>query len=158
MIPQEIIRSAKHFRPELIGFEVPKNIYLHVCGTDLIRDHNGAYTVLEDNARCPSGVSYVLENRQAMKRVFPKLFANYQVRPVDRYAQDLLAVLRYVAPHENLDPTVVVLTPGIYNSAYFEHSFLARSMGIEIVTGSDLLMRDSRVFMEDDEGPSASSM
>jgi uncharacterized circularly permuted ATP-grasp superfamily protein len=152
MIPEEIIRSAKHFRPELIGFDVPKNIYVHVCGTDLIRDHNGVYTVLEDNARCPSGVSYVLENRQAMKRVFPKLFAKYQVRPVDRYAQDLLAVLRYVAPHENLDPTVVVLTPGIYNSAYFEHSFLARSMGIEIVTGSDLLVKDSRVFMKTTKG------
>ena len=152
VIPEEIIRSAKHFRPELIGFDVPKNIYVHVCGTDLIRDHNGVYTVLEDNARCPSGVSYVLENRQAMKRVFPKLFAKYQVRPVDRYAQDLLAVLRYVAPHENLDPTVVVLTPGIYNSAYFEHSFLARAMGIEIVTGSDLLVRECRVFMKTTKG------
>jgi uncharacterized circularly permuted ATP-grasp superfamily protein len=152
VIPEEIIRSAKHFRPELMGFDVAKNIYVHVCGTDLIRDKNGVYTVLEDNARCPSGVSYVLENRQAMKRVFPKLFAKYQVRPVDRYAQDLLAVLRHVAPHDNPDPTVVVLTPGIYNSAYFEHSFLARSMGIEIVTGSDLVVKDSRVFMKTTKG------
>ena len=152
IIPEEIVRSAKHFRPEFMGFDVPKNIYIHICGTDLIRDRNGVYTVLEDNGRCPSGVSYVLENRQAMKRVFPKLFARYQVRPVDRYAQDLLRVLRHVAPHEDPEPTVVVLTPGIYNSAYFEHSFLARSMGIEIVTGSDLVVKDSRVFMKTTKG------
>jgi uncharacterized circularly permuted ATP-grasp superfamily protein len=152
VIPEEIVRSAKHFRPEFMGFNVPKNIYIHVCGTDLIRDRQGEYTVLEDNGRCPSGVSYVLENRQAMKRVFPRLFARYQVRPVDRYAQDLLAALRYAAPHGNPDPTVVVLTPGIYNSAYFEHSFLAGSMGIEIVTGSDLLVKDSQVFMKTTKG------
>ena len=152
IIPEEIVLSAKHFRPELIGFDVPKNIYIHICGTDLIRDRQGVYTVLEDNGRCPSGVSYVLENRQAMKRVFPKLFHKYPVRPVDRYAQDLLAALRYVAPHDNPDPTVVVLSPGIYNSAYFEHSFLARSMGIEIVTGNDLLVQDARVFMKTTRG------
>lgn len=152
VIPEEIVRSAKHFRPELIGFDVPQNIYIHVCGTDLIRDRQGVYTVLEDNGRCPSGVSYVLENRQAMKRVFPKLFAKHAVRPVDRYAQDLLAALRHAAPHGLADPTVVVLTPGVYNSAYFEHSFLARSMGIEIVTGNDLLVRDARVFMKTTRG------
>ncbi len=152
IIPEEIILGAKHFRPELIGFDVPKNIYIHICGTDLIRDRQGVYTVLEDNGRCPSGVSYVLENRQAMKRVFPKLFSKYPVRPVDRYAQDLLAALRYVAPHENPDPTVVVLSPGIFNSAYFEHSFLARSMGIEIVTGNDLVVKDARVFMKTTKG------
>jgi len=152
IIPEEIILSAKHFRPELIGFDVPKNIYIHICGTDLIRDRQGVYSVLEDNGRCPSGVSYVLENRQAMKRVFPKLFTKYPVRPVDRYAQDLLAALRHVAPHGNLDPTVVVLSPGIFNSAYFEHSYLARSMGIEIVTGNDLLVKDARVFMKTTRG------
>lgn len=152
VIPEEIILGAKHFRPELIGFDVPRDIYIHICGTDLIRDRQGVYTVLEDNGRCPSGVSYVLENRQAMKRVFPKLFTKYPVRPVDRYAQDLLAALRYVAPHEKPDPTIVVLTPGIYNSAYFEHSFLARSMGIEIVTGSDLVVKDARVFMKTTKG------
>jgi len=152
VIPAEIVRSAKHFRPEFTGFDVPKNIYIHVCGTDLIRDDKGTYTVLEDNGRCPSGVSYVLENRQAMKRVFPKLFSKYQVRPVDRYAQDLLAALQHVAPHGKPDPTVVVLTPGIYNSAYFEHSFLARAMGIEIVTGNDLVVRDARVFMKTTRG------
>src|SRR4029077_13406057 len=152
IIPEEIVRSAKHFRPEFMGFDVPRNIYIHICGTDLIRDRQGEYTVLEDNGRCPSGVSYVLENRPAMKRVFPRLFARYQVRAVDRYAQDLLTALRYAAPHGNPDPTVVVLTPGIYNSAYFEHSFLAGSMGIEIVTGSDLLVKDSQVFMKTTKG------
>ena len=152
IIPEEIIKSAKHFRPEFMGFDVPKNIYIHICGTDLIRGRNGEYMVLEDNGRCPSGVSYVLENRQAMKRVFPRLFAKYAVRPVDRYAQDLLAALRYVAPHEDSDPTVVVLTPGIFNSAYYEHSFLARSMGIEIVTGNDLIVKDAKVYMKTTKG------
>lgn len=152
VIPEEIVLTAKNFRPELIGLNVARNIYIHICGTDLIRDREGRYLVLEDNGRCPSGVSYVLENRQAMKRVFPKLFSKYAVRPVDRYAQDLLSTLKYVAPHENPDPTVVVLTPGIYNSAYFEHSFLARSMGTEIVTGNDLVVKDARVFMKTTKG------
>lgn len=152
IVPQEIISSAKHFRPELVGFKVPRDIYIHVCGTDLIRGADGGYMVLEDNGRCPSGVSYLLENRQAMKRVFPKLFSRYQVRPVDRYPQELLAALRHVAPNGNPDPTVVVLTPGIYNSAYFEHSFLARSMGIEIVVGQDLVVQNQRVYMKTTKG------
>lgn len=152
IIPAEIVLSAKHYRPELVGFDVPRNIYIHVCGTDLIRGADGQYYVLEDNGRCPSGVSYLLENRQAMKRVFPKLFSRYPVRPVDRYPQELLAALRHVAPSGNPDPTVVVLTPGIYNSAYFEHSFLARAMGIEIVVGRDLVVENSRVFMKTTKG------
>lgn len=153
IIPEEIIRSAKHFRPEFMGFDIPKNIYIHVCGSDLIRDRDGRYLVLEDNARCPSGVSYVLESRMTMKRVFPQLFSRYGVRPVDRYAQDLLDVLRYIAPSSaGHDPTTVVLTPGVYNSAYFEHSFLARSMGIEIVTGADLFVQNDRVFMKTTKG------
>jgi len=152
IIPAEIVLSAKHYRPELVGFNVPRNIYIHVCGTDLIRGADGQYYVLEDNGRCPSGVSYLLENRQAMKRVFPKLFSRYPVRPVDRYPQELLAALRHVAPNGNPDPTVVVLTPGIYNSAYFEHSFLARAMGIEIVVGRDLVVEKSRVFMKTTKG------
>ena len=152
IIPLEIIRTAKHYRPELIGVDVPHDIYIHVCGTDLIRGADGGYLVLEDNGRCPSGVSYLLENRQAMKRVFPHLFSRYPVRPVDRYPQELLAALRYVAPHGNPDPTVVVLTPGIYNSAYFEHSFLARSMGIEIVTNQDLIVKDDFVYMKTTKG------
>jgi uncharacterized circularly permuted ATP-grasp superfamily protein len=152
VVPLEIIRTAKHFRPELIGLDVPHDIYIHVCGSDLIRGADGRYLVLEDNGRCPSGVSYMLENRQAMKRVFPKLFSRYGVRPVDRYPQELLAALRHVAPGGNPDPTVVVLTPGIYNSAYFEHSFLARAMGIEIVTSQDLVVQNSRVFMKTTKG------
>jgi uncharacterized circularly permuted ATP-grasp superfamily protein len=153
VIPKEYILSAAHFRPEFMGFDVPKNIYIHICGTDLIRDKDGRYLVLEDNGRCPSGVSYVLENRQAMKRVFPGLFARYSVRPVDDYAQSLLNVLRYIAPERRqADPTVVLLTPGVYNSAYFEHSFLARSMGIEIVQGRDLMVENGSVFMKTTKG------
>jgi uncharacterized circularly permuted ATP-grasp superfamily protein len=152
IIPAEIIQSAAHFRPELMGFDVPKDIYIHICGTDLIRDGDGNYLVLEDNARCPSGVSYLLENRQAMKRVFPKLFSRYLVRPVDTYCLDLLDLLRYIAPHGNPDPNVVLLTPGIYNSAYFEHSFLARTMGIEIVVGADLITQNGVVYMKTTQG------
>ncbi len=111
--------------------------------------------MLEDNARCPSGVSYVLENRQAMKRVFPLLFAEYNVRPVENYAQELLNLLRYIAPATGHEPTVALLTPGVYNSAYYEHSFLARSMGIEIVEGRDLFVQDDRVFMRTTKGPQA---
>ena len=152
IIPAEIIQSAAHFRPEFMGFDVPKDIYIHICGTDLIRDGDGNYLVLEDNARCPSGVSYLLENRQAMKRVFPKLFSRYLVRPVDTYCLDLLDLLRHIAPHGNPDPTVVLLTPGIYNSAYFEHSFLARTMGIEIVVGADLITQNGVVYMKTTQG------
>ena len=152
IIPAEIVQSAVHFRPELIGLTVPKNIYIHICGTDLIRDDAGQYLVLEDNGRCPSGVSYLLENRQAMKRVFPNLFARHSVRPVDNYCPDLLNLLRYVAPHAKAEPTVVLLTPGTYNSAYFEHSFLARTMGIEIVVGADLLVQNDHVWMKTTRG------
>lgn len=153
VIPEEVIRSAAHFRPEFMGFDVPKNIYIHICGSDLVRDHQGNYYVLEDNGRCPSGVSYVLENRQVMKRVFPKLFGRYRVRPVESYPQELLDLLRYVAPEgSNTDPCVVLLTPGIYNSAYFEHTFLARSMGVEIVVGQDLVVKDDVVYMKTTKG------
>jgi uncharacterized circularly permuted ATP-grasp superfamily protein len=152
VIPKEIVWEAVHFRPEFMHFDVPKNIYLHICGTDLIRDSDGNYLVLEDNARCPSGVSYVVENRQAMKRVFPNLFAKYRVRPVEDYSQELLNVLRYIAPEGRSEPTVVLLTPGVFNSAYFEHSFLARSMGIEIVEGRDLVADNGKVFMRTTKG------
>lgn len=152
VVPADLVHSAKHFRPEFMGFDVPGNIYIHICGTDLIRDNDGQYLVLEDNGRCPSGVSYLLENRQAMKRVFPRLFSRYSVRPVDRYPQELLSVLRYIAPGGKPDPTIVVLTPGIYNSAYFEHSFLAREMGIEIVVGADLVVQNQRVYMKTTHG------
>ena len=152
VVPEDIVRSAVHFRPEFMGFDVPKDIYIHICGTDLIRDNAGNYLVLEDNARSPSGVSYLLENRQAMKRVFPNLFSRYLVRPVDTYCLELLNVLRYIAPNGNGEPTVVLLTPGIYNSAYFEHSFLARTMGIEIVVGADLVVEGGFVFMKTTQG------
>lgn len=147
VIPKQIVWEAAHFRPEFMHFDVPRNIYIHICGTDLIRDKDGAYLVLEDNARCPSGVSYVIENRQTMKRTFPSLLGQYRVRPVEDYSQELLNVLRYIAPGGKTEPTVVLLTPGVYNSAYFEHSFLARSMGIEIVEGRDLVAQGGKVFM-----------
>jgi uncharacterized circularly permuted ATP-grasp superfamily protein len=147
VIPKQIVWEAAHFRPEFMHFDVPRNVYIHICGTDLVRDKDGKYLVLEDNARCPSGVSYVIENRQTMKRTFPSLLGQYRVRAVEDYSQELLNVLRHIAPGGKAEPTVVLLTPGVYNSAYFEHSFLARSMGIEIVEGRDLVAQDGRVFM-----------
>ncbi len=152
VIPKEYVWQAAHFRPEFMYFDVPKNIYIHICGTDLVRDREGNFLVLEDNARCPSGVSYLLQNRQVMRRVFPNLFAQHRVRPVEDYSQELLNVLRYIAPPEINTPTVVLLTPGIRNSAYYEHSFLARSMGIEIVEGRDLIAQEGRVFMQTTKG------
>lgn len=152
IVPQEDIVSAKHFRPEMMGFKVPRDIYIHICGSDLVRDREGTYFVLEDNGRCPSGVSYLLENRVAMKRAFPNLFGSIGVRPVDHYTQDLLTILQYIAPQNGRVPTVVLLTPGIYNSAYFEHSFLARQMGIQIVEGQDLVVQDAKVYMRTTKG------
>jgi uncharacterized circularly permuted ATP-grasp superfamily protein len=152
VIPRHYIEEAKHYRPEFIGFEVPRDIYIHICGTDLVRDATGQYFVLEDNGRCPSGVSYLLENRQTLKRVFPGLFETYGVQPVEHYPQELLSLLKFISPHGKPDPTVALLTPGIYNSAYFEHSFLARQMGIEIVEGHDLVVKDERVFMKTSKG------
>src|SRR2546422_10675791 len=152
VIPKQIVWEAVHFRPEFMHFNVPQNIYIHICGTDLVRDRDGNFLVLEDNARCPSGVSYVIQNRQVMRRVFPNLFARHRVRPVEDYSQELLNVLRYIAPAGKANPTVVLLTPGIYNSAYYEHSFLARSMGIEIVEGRDLIARDGKIFMRTTKG------
>ena len=152
VIPAHYILSGKHFRREFVNFEVPQNIYIHVCGTDLIRDEKGEYMVLEDNGRCPSGVSYVLENRRAMKRAFHGMFESIGVQPVDHYPQELLKTLRYIAPPGVADPRIVLLTPGAYNSAYFEHTYLARQMGIEIVEGRDLLVRDEHVFMRTTKG------
>jgi uncharacterized circularly permuted ATP-grasp superfamily protein len=151
-IPPELVFGAKHFRREMIGLDVPRNVYAHIVGTDLIRDRDGKYYVLEDNLRSPSGVSYMLENRQAMKRCFPRLFEQYGVMPIDHYPQELLKMLCSVAPHPTLDPCVVLLTPGIYNSAYYEHSFLARQMGIEIVEGRDLVCHDNRVYTRTTRG------
>ncbi len=152
VIPPFYVLSAKHFRREIVNFKVPKDTYMHICGTDLIRDRDGKYLVLEDNGRCPSGVSYVLENRRAMRRTFAGLFEAVGVRPVANYTDVLLKTLLHIAPTGVADPTVVLLTPGPHNSAYFEHTYLARQMGIEIVEGRDLLVSDSRVFMRTTKG------
>lgn len=152
VIPASYILSAKQFRREFMGVNVPKDIYVHMCGTDLIRDDKGEYLVLEDNLRCPSGVSYMLESRQVLKRAFPRLFPSSEVEPVHTYPDELLRTLRHIAPKGISEPTVVILTPGVYNSAYFEHCFLARQMGIEIVEGRDLVVRDDKVYMRTTKG------
>jgi uncharacterized circularly permuted ATP-grasp superfamily protein len=152
VIPPELIYGAKSFRREMFGLNVPKNVYIHICGTDLIRGADGRYYVLEDNGRCPSGVSYVLENRSVMKRVFPALFSAYRVRAIEDYPYNLLQCLKYVAPAHAENPNIAVLTPGIYNSAYFEHSFLARQMGVELVEGRDLVVDNSFVYMRTTSG------
>ncbi|HEU5396934.1 MAG TPA: circularly permuted type 2 ATP-grasp protein [Verrucomicrobiae bacterium] len=152
VVPGQYVFSAKHFRREFVHFSVPGDSYLHVCGTDLIRDERGNYLVLEDNGRCPSGVSYVLENRRALKRTFRGIFENVGVRPVEHYPQELLKAMEHIAPAGAAEPTVVLLTPGAHNSAYFEHTYLARQMGIEIVEGRDLFVRDDRVYMRTTKG------
>ena len=154
VIAPHYVLSAKHFRREFMGCNVPRDIYVHICGTDLIRDHEGRYLVLEDNLRCPSGASYMLENRAALRRAFPNLFQAARVRPVDGYARELLKVLQHISPQNigSEQPNVVLLTPGVFNSAYFEHAFLARQMGIPIVEGRDLVVRDSRVYMRTTAG------
>ncbi|MGH7993431.1 MAG: circularly permuted type 2 ATP-grasp protein [Limisphaerales bacterium] len=152
VIPEFYVLSARHFRRQFVNVEVPKGIYIHVCGTDLIRDEGGRYLVLEDNGRCPSGVSYVLENRHAMKRAFPAMFENIGVRPVENYPRELLKCLKHIAPAGVAEPMVVLLSPGAHNSAYFEHTYLARQMGIEIVEGRDLFVRDACVFMRTTKG------
>ncbi|MGB0257885.1 MAG: circularly permuted type 2 ATP-grasp protein [Coraliomargarita sp.] len=152
VIPEDVIKGAIHYRPEMKGLKVSKDNYIQICGTDLIRDKNGHYLVLEDNARCPSGVSYLLENREAMKRAFPQLYSKNDVRPVDNYPELLLKTLQHLSPRPGQAPVCVLLTPGVYNSAYFEHTFLARKMGIEIVEGRDLIVLDGFVFMRTTKG------
>ncbi len=152
VVPWELALGATHFRREWIGVDVPHNIYVHICGTDLIRDGNGDYLVLEDNLRSPSGVSYVLENRVAMRRIFPELFEGCDVRPVQDYGANLRDVLEFIAPHTGEEPVVAILTPGVYNSAYFEHTFLAKQMGVERVEGRDLMVDNGVVMMRTTEG------
>lgn len=147
VIPQEVVLSSRTFRQECIGLKPPKGIWCHITGTDLVRDKDGTYYVLEDNLRCPSGVSYVLENRVVLKRTFPQVFEASRVRPVDDYPNRLLDTLEYLAPESVANPTIGVLTPGTYNSAYFEHSFLARQMGVELVEGQDLTVHNGFVHM-----------
>ncbi|WP_136809653.1 circularly permuted type 2 ATP-grasp protein [Desulfosediminicola flagellatus] len=147
IVPKELILSSKTYRKECEGFTPPKKIWCHVTGTDLIRGADGSFYVLEDNLRCPSGVSYVLENRQVLKRTFPHVFEKSRVRPVDDYPVKLLEMLEYLVPDGVHSPTIGVLTPGIFNSAYFEHSFLSQQMGVELVEGRDLIVSDGYVHM-----------
>jgi uncharacterized circularly permuted ATP-grasp superfamily protein len=151
-VPPEVVFSSKFFNREMIGFPVPRGVYIHVSGIDLIRGRDGTYYVLEDNLRTPSGISYVLENRDVLKRSFPRMFEHYQPRPVDDYPRRLRDALRSSAPPGIAEPNIVLLTPGIYNSAYFEHTVLARRMGVELVEGSDLLVRDNVVYMKTTKG------
>ncbi len=152
VIPRDLVESAVHFQPAFVGSRPPKDIYIHIAGIDLIRDASGTYYVLEDNVRTPSGISYVLEDRVIMKRVFPQLFAQMRVRPVDHYPAQLFENLKFVSPRSSENPVVVLLTPGVFNSAYFEHSYLALQMGIELVEGQDLVVEGDRVFMKTTEG------
>jgi uncharacterized circularly permuted ATP-grasp superfamily protein len=152
VIPRFYIEEAKSFRKEFRGVDVPKDIYIQICGSDLIRGGDGTYYVLEDNARCPSGASYLLENRNALKRAFPALFDSLGVRPVDSYPRDLLNMLQYISPRREGESVCVLLTPGCFNSAYFEHCYLARKMGIEIVEGRDLVVMDKFVYMRTTKG------
>ena len=152
-IPAELILCNAQYRPEMQGIEVPGNIYAHIAGIDVVRGENGEFYVLEDNLRVPSGVSYMLENRKMMMRLFPELFARHSVAPVEHYPDVLLENLRSVAPIGVTDPTVALLTAGVNNSAYFEHAFLAQQMGVELVEGQDLFVRDDTVYMRTTRGP-----
>jgi uncharacterized circularly permuted ATP-grasp superfamily protein len=157
IIPREQIEGNAQFRPEMVGVDVPNNIYSHISGIDIVRAPdsagNGEYYVLEDNLRVPSGVSYMLEDRKMMMRLFPELFSQHRVAPVAHYPDLLLETLRASSPATTAEPTVVVLTPGMYNSAYFEHAFLAQQMGVELVEGQDLFVKDKFVYMRTTRGP-----
>jgi uncharacterized circularly permuted ATP-grasp superfamily protein len=157
IVPAEQILNNAQFRPEMMGVTVPNNVYSNISGIDIVRapdaQGNGEYYVLEDNLRVPSGVSYMLENRKMMMRLFPDLFSQNRIAPVAHYPDLLLETLRASAPPATADPTVVVLTPGMYNSAYFEHAFLAQQMGIELVEGQDLFVKDDFVYMRTTRGP-----
>jgi uncharacterized circularly permuted ATP-grasp superfamily protein len=157
VVPREQIENNAQFRPEMVGVHVPNNIYSHISGIDIVRapdsEGHGEYYVLEDNLRVPSGVSYMLEDRKMMMRLFPDLFSQHRVAPVAHYPDLLLETLRASSPATTAEPTVVVLTPGMYNSAYFEHAFLAQQMGVELVEGQDLFVKDHFVYMRTTRGP-----
>ena len=152
IIPEDLILSGNSFRKECMGLRPPHDIWSHISGTDLVRDEAGRFFVLEDNLRCPSGVSYVLENREVLKRTWPFLFDALPIRPVDDYANRLLELLQYISPRQGESSQSAILTPGVYNSAYFEHSFLAREMGIPLVEGQDLVVQDEVVYMRTTKG------
>ncbi len=151
IVPYDLVASSRHYRREMRDVNVPLNVYVSICGTDLVRLPDGQFAVLEDNLRVPSGVSYMLANRAVTKNVFPRLFKNYDVRPIDQYGQALLSTLQSLTPHVE-DPTVVLLSPGVFNSAYYEHTFLARQMGIQLVEGRDLLVHNNVVYMRTTSG------
>lgn len=150
IIPEELIFSSRDYLKPCIGLTPPKGIWCHITGSDIVRDRSGKFYVLEDNLRCPSGVSYLLENREIIKRAFPRLFASLGVQPVSGYPSMLLNMLRFLSDKKN--PVVAVLTPGIFNSAYFEHSYLAQQMGVELVTGQDLIVKNKFVYMQTTKG------
>ncbi len=152
VLPRRVVLTSQHFRREAAGLSPPNGVRVHVAGIDLVRDEQGRFRVLEDNLRTPSGVSYVVENRLAMTRTFPALFAEQHVNPVDEYPARLLAALRAAAPPQAADPVVVLLTPGVHNAAYFEHTLLARLMGVELVEGRDLVCTDNQVFVQTTQG------
>ena len=152
VVPRELVYSCPQFRRQMCGLQVPRNVYIAVCGTDLIRMQNGDFVVLEDNLRVPSGVSYMLTNRRVMKRIFPALFRHYNVKPIEHYTQVLLGTLRSLAPEGRPEPNIVLLSPGVFNSAYFEHAYLARQMGIELVEGRDLVVHDNICYMRTTSG------
>jgi uncharacterized circularly permuted ATP-grasp superfamily protein len=147
VVPADLVYTNANYRPEMENFPVRFGTYVHICGTDIVRDETGSFLVLEDNARTPSGVSYVVENRHLMSRAFPDILAGMRLRPVDDYGRRLLSAMCEIAPEGIDDPQVVLLSPGIYNSAYFEHVFLAREMGVPLVEGADLVVENDRVFM-----------
>ncbi|OED36402.1 hypothetical protein AB833_27705 [Chromatiales bacterium (ex Bugula neritina AB1)] len=150
IVPRDLIDSSVNFRPECVGMKPPHNVWAHICGSDLVRDSNGKMYVLEDNLRVPSGVSYMIENREIMKRTLPELFSRCRVLPVDNYTNDLRTMLASLSPERS--PTICVLTPGVYNSAYFEHAFLAQEIGAELVEGRDLVVENDTVYMRDVNG------
>ena len=152
IVPGDVIYTCRHFRRQMTNVKVPRDAYVNVMGTDLVRLPDGQFVVLEDNLRVPSGVSYMLSSRKVMKQIFPALFRKYGVRPIEQYSQVLLSTLRSLAPDGRGDPTIVLLTPGVFNSAYYEHAFLARQMGIELVEGRDLAVHDNIVYMRTTKG------
>jgi uncharacterized circularly permuted ATP-grasp superfamily protein len=152
VIPEALIQSARSFRKECVGLNPPQKVWCHITGTDLVRDRDGQIYVLEDNLRCPSGVSYVLENRRILKRTFPQVFEALRVRPVDEYPSRLLSTLQSLFPAAMESPKVALLTPGIFNSAYYEHTFLAQQMGVELVEGNDLVAANGRIMMRTTKG------
>src|SRR6202789_3515610 len=152
IVPRDLVYSCKHYRRQMRGLQVPRNVYIAVVGSDLLRLNTGEFVVLEDNLRVPSGVSYMLTNRRVMKRTFPQLFHSCGVRPIEHYPQLLLTTLRSLAPEGRPEPNIVLLSPGVFNSAYFEHTYLARQMGIDLVEGRDLVTHDNVVYMRTTDG------